>query len=102
MGVTAVNVGDLDLMQDLTLLKQEASRGLSLISANLIDLSLGTPIPPLRDRIAVYMLVAIVKKQLYLDLSLYTILQIVSVTAFSIIQSQESEKVICNQLTLFD
>lgn len=46
MGVTAVNVGDADLMQGLTLLKQEASRGLPLISANLIDPSLGTPIFP--------------------------------------------------------
>lgn len=61
--------------------------------------------------IAVYVLVAIVKKQLYLDLSLYTILQILSVTLFektpilealSIIQPQESERVLCNQLTLFD
>jgi hypothetical protein len=61
--------------------------------------------------IAVYVLVAIVKKQLHLDLSLYTILQILSVTLFektpilealSIIQPQESEKVLCNQLTLFN
>jgi hypothetical protein len=61
--------------------------------------------------IAVYVLVAIVKKQLHLDLSLYTILQILSVTlfekipileAFSIIQPQESERVLCNQLTLFN
>jgi len=61
--------------------------------------------------IAVYVLVAIVKKQLHLDLSLYRILQILSVTvcektlnlgALSIIQSQESERVICNQFTLFD
>ncbi len=61
--------------------------------------------------IAVYVLVAIVKKQLHLDLSLYTILQILSVTLFektpilealSIIQPQESEGVLCNQLTLFD
>jgi hypothetical protein len=61
--------------------------------------------------IAVYVLVAIVKKQLHLDLSLYTILQILSVTLFektpilealSIIQPQESERVLCNQLTLFD
>ncbi len=61
--------------------------------------------------IAVYVLVAIVKKQLHLDLSLYTILQILSVTLFektpilealSIIQSRESERVLCNQLTLFD
>jgi len=61
--------------------------------------------------IAVYVLVAIVKKQLHLDLSLYTILQILSVTLFektpilealSIIQPQKSERVLCNQLTLFD
>jgi hypothetical protein len=61
--------------------------------------------------IAVYVLVAIVKKQLHLDLSLYTILQILSVTLFektpilealSIIQPQESERVLCNQLTLFN
>jgi hypothetical protein len=59
--------------------------------------------------IAVYVLVAIVKKQLHLDLSLYTILQILSVTLFektsileglSIIQPQESKGVPCNQLTL--
>jgi len=61
--------------------------------------------------IAVYVLVAIVKKQLHLDLSLYTILQILSVTLFektpilealSTIQPQESKGVPCNQLTLFD
>ena len=61
--------------------------------------------------IAVYVLVAIVKKQLHLDLSLYTILQILSVTLFektpilealSIIQPQELERVLSNQLTLFD
>lgn len=61
--------------------------------------------------IAVYVLVAIVKKQLHLDLSLYTILQILSVTLFektpilealSIIQPQDSKGVPCNQLTLFD
>jgi hypothetical protein len=60
--------------------------------------------------IAVYVLVAIVKKQLHLDLSLYTILQILSVTLFektpilealSVVQPQESEGVPCNQLTLF-
>ena len=61
--------------------------------------------------IAVYVLVALVKKQLHLDLSLYTILQILSVTLFektpilealSVIQPQESEGILCNQLTLFD
>ncbi len=60
--------------------------------------------------IAVYVLVAIVKKQMHLDLSLYTILQILSVTLFektpilealSTIQPQEPEDVPCNQLTLF-
>jgi hypothetical protein len=61
--------------------------------------------------ITVYVLVAIIKKQLKIDLSLYTILQILSVTLFektpilealSIIQPQELEGVLCNQLTLFD
>jgi len=61
--------------------------------------------------IAVYVLVAIVKKELHLELSLYTILQGLSVTlfektpileAFSIIQPQGSKGVPCNQLTLFD
>ena len=61
--------------------------------------------------ITVYVLVAIVKKQHHLDLSLYTILQILSVTLFektpilealSIIQPQESNGVPRNQLTLFD
>ena len=44
MGVAAVNVGDSDLMEGLPFLRQEASRGLPLISANLIDQSLGKPI----------------------------------------------------------
>lgn len=61
--------------------------------------------------ITVYVLVAIIKKQLKIDMSLYTILQILSVTLFektpilealSIIQPQELERVLCNQLTLFD
>jgi hypothetical protein len=61
--------------------------------------------------IAVYVLVAIVKKQMHLDLSLYTILQILSVTLFektpilealSTVQHQEAEDTPCNQLTLFD
>jgi hypothetical protein len=61
--------------------------------------------------ITVYVLVAIVKKQMHLDLSLYTILQILSVTLFektpilealSTVQHQESEDTHCNQLTLFD
>ncbi len=61
--------------------------------------------------ITIYVLVAIVKKQLKIELSLYTILQILSVTLFektpilealSVIQPQESEGVLCNQLNLFD
>jgi IS4 transposase len=61
--------------------------------------------------ITVYVLVAIVKKQMHLDLSLYTILQILSVTLFektpilealSTVQHQESKDAPCNQLTLFD
>jgi len=61
--------------------------------------------------ITVYVLVAIIKKQLKIDLSLYTILQILSVTLFektpilealSVIQPPELERAICNQLTLFD
>jgi hypothetical protein len=61
--------------------------------------------------ITVYVLVAIVKKQLNLDLSLYTILQILSVSLFektpilealSTIQPQELDNVPLNQLTLFD
>ena len=61
--------------------------------------------------ITVYVLVAIVKKQMHLEVSLYTILQILSVTLFektptlealSTIQPQELENVSCNQLTLFD
>ena len=61
--------------------------------------------------ITVYVLVAIIKKQLKIDLSLYTILQILSVTLFektpilealSVIQPQELKGVLCNQLTLFD
>ncbi len=61
--------------------------------------------------ITIYVLVAIIKKQLKIGLSLYTILQVLSVTLFektpilealSVIQPQESEGVACNQLTLFD
>ncbi len=37
MGVAAVNVGDLDLIQGLDFLRQESSQGLPLISANLLD-----------------------------------------------------------------
>jgi hypothetical protein len=61
--------------------------------------------------ITIYVMVAIVKKQLKLDLSLYTILQILSVTLFektpilealSTIQPEELEDSSRNQLTLFD
>jgi len=61
--------------------------------------------------ISVYVLVAIIKKQLNLDLSLYTILQILSVTSFekvSILQvlieaGYKTENLdSCNQLMLFD
>ncbi len=39
MGAAAVNVGDLDLMQGVDFLRREASYGLPLISANLVDSS---------------------------------------------------------------
>lgn len=61
--------------------------------------------------ICVYVLVAIIKKQLHLDISLYTILQILSVTIFektSILQvltqfnCKEPESENHKQLTLFD
>ena len=61
--------------------------------------------------ISVYVLVAIVKKRLHLDLSLYTILQILSVTVFeksTILQvlteftCKESKGKSYNQLSLFD
>jgi len=61
--------------------------------------------------ISVYVLVAIVKKRLNLDESLYTILQILSVTLFektpilqalSPIDCKTSEGVDCTQLNLFD
>ena len=61
--------------------------------------------------ISVYVLVAIVKKRLHLDLSLYTILQILSVTVFeksTILQvltefsCEESKGEYCKQLSLFD
>ena len=60
--------------------------------------------------ITVYVLVAIIKKQLNLELSLYTILQILSVTLFektpilrALSNSDDIEPngVICNQLSLF-
>ena len=61
--------------------------------------------------ISVYVLVAIVKKLLKLDQSLYTILQILSVTlfektpilqAFSRTQCKNRENEMANQLSLFD
>lgn len=61
--------------------------------------------------VSVYLLVAIVKKQLNLDLSLYKILQIISVTVFEktpLLQAFETINNInlnsdsCKQLTLFD
>jgi 2',3'-cyclic-nucleotide 2'-phosphodiesterase (5'-nucleotidase family) len=44
MGVAAINVGDLDLMQGLTFLREEASRGLPLVSSNLVNPSTKTSI----------------------------------------------------------
>jgi len=44
MGVTAINVGDLDLLQGLAFLRKAASRGLPLVSSNLVDPSTKTPI----------------------------------------------------------
>ena len=61
--------------------------------------------------ISIYVLVAIIKKQLNLDQSLYTILQILSVTlfekipilkAFSMVDYNSCEGLVCNQLNLFD
>ncbi|MBK7424921.1 MAG: IS4 family transposase [Propionivibrio sp.] len=61
--------------------------------------------------VSVYVLVAIVKKRLNLDASLYTLLQILSVTLFEKIPLQQvfqgsdyemPEGVPCNQLNLFD
>jgi 2',3'-cyclic-nucleotide 2'-phosphodiesterase (5'-nucleotidase family) len=44
MAVAAVNVGALDLLQGLAFLRQEASRGLPLLSSNLVDPSTKTAI----------------------------------------------------------
>jgi hypothetical protein len=61
--------------------------------------------------VSVYVLVAIVKKRLNLDASLYTLLQILSVTLFEKMPLQQAfpgndyempEGVPCNQLNLFD
>ncbi|MCX5854600.1 MAG: hypothetical protein NTZ24_08550 [Deltaproteobacteria bacterium] len=46
MGIAAVNVGDSDLKLGLSFLRQEASLGFPLISANLMERSRGTPIFP--------------------------------------------------------
>lgn len=60
--------------------------------------------------VSVYVLVAIIKKRLNLDASLYTLLQILSVTIFEKMSLQQvfpggdctmSEEVSCNPLTLF-
>ncbi|MFZ5863014.1 MAG: IS4 family transposase [Nitrospirota bacterium] len=61
--------------------------------------------------VSVYVLVAIVKKRLNLDVSLYTLLQILSVTLFEKIplnkdlfnaQHNLEDDALCNQLNLFD
>ncbi len=61
--------------------------------------------------VSVYVLVAIVKKRLNLDASLYTLLQILSVTLFEKMPLQQAfpgndckriDKTQCNQLNLFD
>ena len=60
--------------------------------------------------VSVYVLVAIVKKRLNLDASLYTLLQILSVTLFEKMPLQQAfpggdykmpDRVPCNQLNLF-
>ena len=61
--------------------------------------------------VSVYVLVAIIKKRLSLDASLYTLLQILSVTLFEKMPIQQALQGIgyspdnadtCNQLNLFD
>jgi hypothetical protein len=61
--------------------------------------------------ISTYVLVAILKKQLHLDHSLYTILQVLSVSLFEKVpipqlladsERNDGESKICNQLSLFD
>ena len=44
MGVAAINVGELDLVSGLAFLRREASRGLPLVSSNLVDPSTKTSI----------------------------------------------------------
>lgn len=46
MGVKAVNVGDLELLQGIPFLRDQASQGLKLISANLVDPATGNTIFP--------------------------------------------------------
>ena len=46
MDVTAVNVGDLELLQGIPFLRDQASQGLNLISANLVDPSTGDAMFP--------------------------------------------------------
>lgn len=61
--------------------------------------------------VATYVLIAIVKKELQLDISLYTLLQILSVSVFEKIELQQAfPKIqdqiriadVCNSLPLFD
>lgn len=61
--------------------------------------------------ISVYVLVAIVKKQLNLNINLYTFLQILSVSVFEKVdilqlvtnmEYKNQEQYLCNQLALFD
>jgi hypothetical protein len=67
--------------------------------------------PQIWIAITIHVLAAIVKKQIHLGLSLYTILQILSLTLFdktlilealSTVQNIESQNAPCNQLSLFD
>ncbi len=44
MGVAAVNVGDLDLLQGIDFLREEGNQGLPLISANLLEASSKAPL----------------------------------------------------------
>ena len=69
------------------------------------------PAHPIWIAISTYVLVAILKKHLQTELSLYTMLQILSVSSFQKIElsqvfsaamSQKPEESTCNQLQLFD
>lgn len=64
----------------------------------------------IRCAVCVYVLVAIMKKELHLEASLYTLLQILSVTVFEkielqsalgVVGSQTNDDTACNQLNLF-